>query len=344
MPWDELVIEKQLKKSLIKNYAKTFGQQYYADYLQAKRVLEEEVWNQIKGAEPNLTDHGPDHVRDVLNNVQKLLGDSIKTLKANDLYCICVAALFHDVGNLHGRDQHQQKITDIYDHIRNSDPRFNQEKNNILRICAAHCGYSEVGDRDTIRFVPENSQLFSDTIRSQEIAAIIRFADELAEGYHRTSNYMIKKHKYKHRSTIHHDYASITSVNIDRNLERIAITYTLHFNEDLRMASRTTVKNLLNYTYSRIIKLNQERKYARYYTDKLAPFKKIHVEFNFYLNKNLLSLGLDPIILSDIVLPGDDEKTIPERDGKYHINQLINKIKDMTNEGEKNDKRISKSI
>jgi len=128
----------------------------------------------------------------------------------------------------------------------------------------------------------------------------LRFADELAEGPQRTSKFMLDSHKFEKESEIYHRYASCTNIFIDRGNGRIALTFHVKFEIDghkhLRGRNLKNFTGLMDYIYRRIIKLDQERRYARHYSEFLAPFKRTSVEFNFYANEE----ALDGFLLEDV--------------------------------------------
>lgn len=329
--WNELKIEKLLEKKLKKEFGKTRGEEIYGDYTAARKLLVEDILDEIQRIEPNLTKHGATHVYDVLKKISKLLGDDIDNLSADDLYCLCVSALFHDVGNLHGRDEHNKKISDIYAYVRKNDQKYRDEQYIVTRVCEAHCGCSEDGSKDTLKDVPTSYPLHENEVKPQMIATILRFADELAEGPQRTSAYMQARHLYAPDSRIHHEYASITKIFVDRGNGRIVITYDLEIKSKdgkLDTDAFPALEELLNYVYKRIVKLDQERKYAKHYCLLLSPFKETSVQLNFWLDKNMLNIGLGAMILSDLVLPGDEEKDIPQRNKEYEINDIFKKIQE----------------
>lgn len=330
--WKTLKIEEMLQEAL-KNQDLTGDEdaKIYSDYVVARRSLLEEILPEIKGKLPSITDHGANHIANVLNNVHLLLGDSLDKFTGIELYCLCLSVLFHDVGNLEGREAHQRNIADIYEHVRNKNSSYLHEKSIILKVCAAHCGYSGDGSMDTLKDVDESYHLHGHKVELRKIAAILRFADELAEGPQRTSAYMQFKHKYDAKSEIYHKYASITHICIDRGNKRITITYHLQIedlNGKINPSAEATLKELLMFTYKRIIKLDQERKYAKYYCDYLSPFSETSVQFNFWFNRQPLDIGLDPIILSDKIIPGDSGKNITDINNEYDTTKLLTKIKE----------------
>lgn len=61
-----------------------------------------------------LTDHGVEHVKMVIQNAGKLVGDmQYKRLNGYEIYLLLLAIHFHDVGNVCGRQEHEKKIDDI---------------------------------------------------------------------------------------------------------------------------------------------------------------------------------------------------------------------------------------
>eukprot|EP01037_Dinobryon_pediforme_P007472 gene7472-7536_t len=100
-------------------------------------------------------------------------------------------------GNVDGRVGHNKKITEVYNQVRNKDPRFNQERRVVIKGAEAHCGKTKAGDRDTLLNVEEIESIDGSRIRLRELSAILRFADELAEGPQRTSSYMIDTGSFK---------------------------------------------------------------------------------------------------------------------------------------------------
>lgn len=328
MAWEKLRIEKALEKTLKKAFPGRQGEEMYADYVNARRVLVEDILPEIKAKMPNLTDHDEDHVANVLNNVEKLLGDKLNKIDPTELYCLCLSALFHDVGNLFGRDDHNKNIAEIYDFARGgrSNP---QEKMILLKICGAHCGCSDDGSKDTLKDIIMPDHLLGNQVRVKELAAVLRLADELEEGTQRTSAFMLYKHMYERNSEIHHKYASITSIHIDRGNGRIAITYNVKIDISTEIpfvTQRDSIIELLNYIYKRIIKLDQERKYAKYYCDYLVSFKQTDVQINFWLNGKIQNMNMDPIYLTDKIIPGDAEVSIPDRFNAYRIESVIGKL------------------
>lgn len=325
--WETLDIERDLKQSLISDFGESQGETLYGEYTAARDKLLP-IWKNVVRTEPDLTDHGPEHIADVLKQAHDITPSN--HLTAREKLALLLSILFHDTGNIHGRKGHEKKISDIYDQVRGTPTPSFQEKKIVLTVVGAHGGEARDGSKDTIRDLPETEAFLKKPIRMREIAAILRFGDELAEGKQRTCEYLRRAHAFDIESEKYHDYANITEICIDRGNKRIALTY--HIDVDLVNGiidpnQLDRLKRLLEFSYYRIRKLDEERQYARFYSTCLGDFKQTSATLTFWMNGQQLDLGLQPLELTDLVVPGGKAKTIPELDGAYVIETIINKLK-----------------
>jgi hypothetical protein len=321
--WNEQEIEKYLEKILKKELGQYDGVNYFADYVKARHDLVEAILPNIKITEPSLTDHGASHVANVLKNAWQLLtyhdaGKKMETIKkftALDLYVLCLSVLFHDVGNINGRSNHNRKVLNVYNYVRNNSSKYYDEKRLITKTAEVHCGETNTGSRDTLLDIGnELYPLSGNPIKLLEISSILRFADELAEGPQRTSDYLLRTDKITPESQIYHKYADITHIFIDRDGGRIVLRYDINIKNE----TIDSLEKLLLYTYKRIMKLDEERKYAKFYSKYLAPFMQTEITFNFYNKEELseeLLLSIGRIIL--------DDKCIPRGDKQVEATELI---------------------
>lgn len=288
------------------------------NYRDARNYLLRHVYEEIRASEPNLTDHGPRHIRDVQRNALKLLPDrttGTDGLSALEMYCLGMCILFHDTGNITGREGHEQNIGGIFDAARGTEASTRREKTLVTRACNAHTGYASDGSRDTLRELSREEPFEGERIRFREIAAILRFADELAEGPHRTSDYRRQTDHYESSSRVHHEYASITHALIDRHHERIVLAYEIRVDQSPEGRDQEEwLIELMEYTLGRIRKLDQERRYATYYAPLLEPFKATDVSFNFHCGEQVMDVDLPALRLHDFTVPGTEAKPL---DVKY---------------------------
>lgn len=300
-------------------------------YFSAKESLKRIIYEEIKAVEKDLTRHSIGHIVNVQEKAAMLIGNDGKSrYNGVELYFLALSILFHDVGNIHGRTDHNKKVTDIYNMVRNKNSHFNQERRLVLQAVGAHCGKSSNGDKDTLNELADKSDLFGYPLRLRELASVLRFADELEEGPQRTSDYMIENHKIDWNSRIYHEYAQITRPFIDRGGSRIVVTYDIDCNQC------DFLQDLLMFSYKRVIKLDLERRYCKYYAPILDVFKRTDVSYEFNFNGNPLNLDLDQISLEDkytYMDENDDEIDLfLKRFPKYEIENILGQINMNKNE------------
>lgn len=295
-------------------------------YESAQVKLREQVYPDIRGAEPNLSDHGSRHIENVEENIVSLLSSDgeINCLSAIELYCLGMMILFHDTGNVLGRANHHNRIVEIYNSIRGNDAALLRERTLVVKGAKAHTGTAQDGSPDTLKELTDHDHLHGKPVRLRTLAALLRFADELAEGPQRTSSFMFEKDLYDRDSRIYHEYASSTHIWIDRQNGRIVVTFEVQLDRNPDGVTRKDhLSRLLMFIYHRILKLNQERQYAKYYCDILQPFRMTEVSFNFHCMENPIELDLPPIRLTDKVVPGEDTRQIAELFPSYELDSLV---------------------
>lgn len=320
--WNKLPFEIKLEDSLKQEFGNDEGEKWFSKYVSARDYLIQNVYDQIKGSEPQLSDHGARHIANVLKNVDFILKDTYKSLSSLNLYCLGIIVLFHDVGNIHGRRDHHMKIADVYNKCRSQKPEFNQERYCVLTAAKAHTGFNAQGETDTLKDVPETTHLDGQRIQLRDLAAILRLADECAEGYQRTSDYMNQTQQYAKESQIFHEYAAITNVFIDSGGGRIVLTYHVEINEEQNKEG--WVDKMSSFILKRVCKLDIERRYCKHYTNLLYNYKKTEVTINFSLNGLPFENPIGPLVIEDPFPIPVSDSTIQEEEilGKNQIAEI----------------------
>jgi hypothetical protein len=304
-------IESILKERLETNKKDSL----WANYVSTRDYLFKNIYPEIKAILPDYTYHDGSHVINVLENIYRLLDVAINSISCESLYFLCLSTLFHDVGMIYERDGHQKKISNIYNDAigKENIQRFANEKIIITKTVEAHSGKSVDNTYDTLEYLgPLHG--YSETINTQEIAAILKFADELAEGGQRTSDYFLEKGMYKKNSSVFHRYSQAYRSIISTKNNRLEISYNIVFTindaSELIIDQEISLEYFLGFIFERIIKIDDERKYCRYYCRWLDSMKEISVVFNFWYDGNRIEIGLSPIIISDKIVPGDSGRKI----------------------------------
>lgn len=291
----------------------------WAGYNHARNYLMSEVLPHINRVEPNLTDHGPDHVVHVLNNIYDLVGSRLQGMHVLDLYMLCLSGLMHDIGNIEGREDHHKKIGRVFDSSRGTNDKLRREKRIIMQIVGAHSGESADGDADTLKELAVSEVFNGGTVNVQEVGTLVRFADECAEGKQRTSEELLRSAEVTDFSKRFHLYALNTEVGIVSD-GRIVIDYDLNVDfveDDLHVVKfdvddkgdqvlvfSVPFDEYFNMLCQRIEKLNSERKYAKYYSSYIDRFKKVSVTIRFWNKTDVVSNSVS-YELDDKVLPSD---------------------------------------
>lgn len=329
--WEDTKLEAYVKENLEQAIGKSKAENAYSSYVVARDAAMK-VALEIKAKEPNLSDHGPEHIRDVLENAWDLVRD--QDLCILNLYVLCVAIAYHDIGNFFGRDKHNQKIAGIFnDTFPDHEELKRPLRALVTKIAGAHTGKALDGTDNTLQDLNDDAlHLFKKPIKAQNLAAMLRFADEMAEGPQRTSGIRIKQDDYEEKSRPFQIYASCCQPCASHRMRE---SFFLHYLIPIefqgeQIEHRGTgmpLSDLLTLIYKRVIKFDQERKYCRYYSEYLGAFKQTSVLIEFFLNdEEVLPIGLEPLILSDLVVPGDASKAINDIDSNYNVVNITDKL------------------
>ncbi|AYN00100.1 hypothetical protein [Chryseobacterium sp. 3008163] len=336
MSWNTTTFEKEM----FKYFEEINGKEckLYTDYISIRSSLfHDNFFDEIKGQEPNLSDHSARHIQDVFERAYKIIGaEQFRQFNVTEIYCLSLMILFHDVGNIFGRVGHESRtnIAKVYNIYRANVSNYHNERRIITTGASAHAGKTKSGSKDTLRDLKDDN-LGSDKINLKELASILRFADELAEGKQRTCSFLIDEGKYKEDSKIYHHYARITEIFIDQKLGRIAITYNIDIPLTMDEESKIKLKDLLLFTFHRIHKLNEERIYTKYHSELLKVFKSVSVVYNFTKDNLPLDFELNQIIFEDTYPVPGEKKIVEEfdlqglftaKDMNYDIDKIIESL------------------
>ena len=204
-----------------------------------------------------LTDHGSQHVTTVIHRAGELVANRDNhesvILTPYETFLLITAIHFHDVGNVFGRDGHERHIADIMaqldDNTIGSDA---VEKRMIRDIAMAHGGYVDGNgqDKDTIGHLSWEQPRGNTEPRMQFLAAVLRFADELADDHTRTNRFLVANRLLR-RSEAYHMYADRLR-RVDVQLENQKVR--LHFELDVSHATKKYLKGRRKvYLYDEIV-------------------------------------------------------------------------------------------
>lgn len=228
-----------------------------------------------------LTDHGVEHVQMVMDKAfhilkgKEELRDRYKIpLNGYEIYLLLVAIHFHDLGNITGRDQHEQKIVDIMNDMGTKLPLDIAEQEIISEIARAHGGYvfNNRDDKDTLRLLLRETTCNNIRVRPIIIAAILRFADELADDFSRFIDIEIPD-----ENKIFHEYSK-TLEPLGFEGKTVIFKYRIPFEK----TKNTLIKNgecifLYDEILCRLSKCLRELDYCRKYSDSFIDITTLNV-------------------------------------------------------------------
>lgn len=225
-----------------------------------------------------LTDHGPDHIRKLISRISDLLSAGEGSISAYEAYLLLCAAQFHDVGNIFGRDRHEEKSLEIMDQNRSTLPPDTVERRLIYDIAKAHGG----DRKDKLRDMPRTYDVVSTTVRPQLLAAILKFADELAEDSERAARYSAE-HGVLEGSEIFHEYAlALQNVRIDGPSREVRFKFDIPRSKALRTFKKGSADNvsdvyLLDEIFKRTMKCHCERMYCSRFMRSVVDLTTVSV-------------------------------------------------------------------
>jgi len=231
-----------------------------------------------------LTDHGPDHVQMVMQRVLQIVGEKrAKILTGYEIFVLLLAIHFHDLGNIYGREEHEQKIYDVMEQMGAALPLNTIDAEFVRNIAMAHGGYADASktDKDTIHILKPIEYRDSILIRPAALAAILRFADELSEDFSRADK--VSKIEIPQENEIFHKYSSILEVNINGNTVHFRYRIPYKYTQE-KLHKGKTEKYLYDEIKERLEKCLHELEYCRKYSDGFIEITTLKVDI--YLLKD----------------------------------------------------------
>jgi hypothetical protein len=184
---------------------------YVAIYRTFKQFMNSEIHNEVKAITTRLdntvylNDHSANHVKMVMVKVSSILKDC-SYLTPYECFILLVAIQIHDAGHIfNGRDGHEKSGRYLLENL-NVDTI---ERKIIGDIAKAHSGKN-----DPIGNLPYKTSISGHDVRIRELAALLRFGDELADENSRASSYLLKKDLIPEDSKLYHAFSEVCTTSI----------------------------------------------------------------------------------------------------------------------------------
>ena len=278
-------------------------------------------------------DHSVEHVQDLFEKMHAIVGPEAKGLSAIQLYMICLAGLFHEIGTLECNKSHKLSVSKAYDDVRQGNWKYSQERSALISVISANSGFcKQVAGEDLLKKLQDHG-LFDQRVNLRPVGAILRFADELLSSPKRTNRTVSVIENAVKDPQIIERINEVMDLTVDREHERICGTCSIRLELDENgdiTDEKVSLNALLQGITERISRLNQERKYCSFYSSCIGGFKEISVDFEFVFDGDYLDHGIGPLILNDLVVPGQLLENVCEP--KYSVDKLMTKIQNSLTE------------
>lgn len=316
------------------------GANIWARYEVTRQDIGSNILPYIASQEPGLSDHGTAHIANVMENVGRILGlkangkiedgSKLQTVTAPELLLLLLGSLLHDIGNISGRDGHNQVTERTWRDSGKESYKLwgNPDRKSVIALCQAHTGKAPDGTKDTLKPLNASSYYFlGDQIEIGRLAAILRFADELAEGQQRTSRYLLFQNKYDpDKNEVYHRYANCTTLLIDRAGGRVALYFQVDVNEFKDEKARVKqIRDLIDLIFKRIVKLDNERVFARAYAGDWIPFAETSIVLEVVSEGEKL-VELPPITLNDFNTRSAEAFALKAIDSAYDVDDVVSRV------------------
>lgn len=257
-----------------------------------------------------LNDHGPDHINMVIERANSIVTNfNTECLSEFEAFILLCAIQIHDIGNILGRAGHERKLNSIFDEKSGNIIIDTPERRVIKNVAMAHGGKTENG-KDTISLLSARESIFNENVRTRLLAAILRFADELADDNTRANREAMDLGILGTNSDIYHKYSrALHTVAIKPDEENNDFKVSLVFElEAPALKERYLVgkheKYLLDEIYDRTQKMELERRYCMKFMYPYINIGRIQVAINIYGTQSQLIKSIS-YTLEDVSYPND---------------------------------------
>ncbi len=287
------------------------AENYYQRYNKIVDQLRLEVYKKVNeglaalSQESGLyTDHSEEHFDKVVlhagiilglhrqSDIEPLVNKVISNewiLTPYEIYILLLSIRLHDVGNIYGRENHEQNINKV---IHNFSLVFLHkdriESTMVAAIAGAHGGKTREGDKDTIGKLQESnvSNAHICDIDGKKIAAITRFADEVCENRQRVMSsgsmnipaHNLVFHKYAEAIIVNSIKNRILSLSFNFHISDLSATYNIYEKTD--GINKLIDVYLPQIVLERLKKAELERRYCNRFIPDSAQIKEISVQIN----------------------------------------------------------------
>ena len=153
-----------------------------------------------------LNNHGEKHIKTVIQRASQLISTKGLELSNYEIYVLLMAIHLHDIGNITGRKNHEQKIEQIVQIIEKGTAKLDFE-DDIEKECIEDIAEAHGGDATNIVRLDTDSKVLGHAVNKKQIAAILRLADEISDDYTRADKLLLQAGSIPPEIVIYHKYS-----------------------------------------------------------------------------------------------------------------------------------------
>lgn len=265
-------------EDVLEHHADADGTRFFQDYSLMKDRLERDYYPWIQANCPYFTDHGQNHVASVIEKAYSIIGEKrVGDLSALEIYLLLTAIIWHDVGMVLVRTDHQDAVRRVIEGVRGICFNDVQIQGIVEEIVKAHSGITGL-DAATIEVDCTTPSQATCTISPRNLAAVVRFADEISETRRRINPEIIDQVPATNR--LYWEYSNcISAARPDAERERVVITLSIDLDTAAtefpcsQFVDRSQDGNisLIEYIVLRLEKMNNERFYCATQSGGMVP-------------------------------------------------------------------------
>ncbi len=233
-----------------------------------------------------LNDHGVNHIKTVIQRASQLVSTEGLVLSPYELYVLLMGIHLHDIGNIKGREKHEEKIEAVIAEIDSAISSIiftdDVEKETILNIARAHGG-----SYDNLLSLDKEMRVLDKKVRAQYLAAIIRLADEISDDVGRASTLLLGSEKLPKEAIIFHLYSHCLKTS-EFNPESKCISYIFWIKEKYlheKFLLNGVEVFLIDEIYSRTLKTFKESVVCTKFLRPYIYIDKVRVSINLILEE-----------------------------------------------------------
>lgn len=262
-------------------------------YKRIKSKLQQEYYPDIGSALSRdsggsaFTRHDLSHVDEVIRRAGQLLGTNsevddaaIEMVRPYELFVLLVGCLIHDVGNIEGRTDHAARARPVLREVCGGSLE-QLEIRMISQIARAHGGKTVEGSLDTIGALGVRAGVEDCDIRPRFLAAVLRFADELAENSRRANRSTGDGSRFPNL------YCENINVSVDYKSRWINLNFVVSDDEAILHEADDSGQEMyfVDYIAKRVVKTEIERRYCdRFLRGNRVSFDSLRVDVEFLKN------------------------------------------------------------